>query len=121
MREHKVDIERAMLFGMRGSQNGIQYSEGIVGHILKNGTNSGAGAIGSYSSGAPYLMGWATSETTYDNLLGAFEVMYDPARGGSASKLCLASLPVESVLPAADSTVTLVSPPGAANVTAPST
>ena len=96
LREHKVDIERAMLFGMRGSQNGIQYSEGMVGHILKNGTNSGAGAIGSYVSGAPYLMGWATSETTYDNLLGAFEVMYDPARGGSSSKLCLASLPVVS-------------------------
>ena len=96
LREHKVDIERSMLFGMRGSQNGIQYSEGIVGHILKNGTNSGAGAVGSYVSGAPYLMGWATSETTYDNLLGAFEVMYDPARGGSSSKLCLASLPVVS-------------------------
>ncbi len=96
LREHKVDIERALLFGMRGSQNGIQYSEGIVGHILKNGTNSGAGAIGSYSSGNPYLMGWATSETTYDNLLGAFEVMYDPARGGSSNKLCLASLPVVS-------------------------
>ena len=96
LREHKVDIERALLFGMRGSQNGIQYSEGIVGHILKNGTNSGAGAIGAYSSGNPYLMGWATSETTYDNLLGAFEVMYDPARGGSANKLCLASLPVVS-------------------------
>ena len=96
LREHKVDIERALLFGMRGSQNGIQYSEGIVGHILKNGTNSGAGAIGAYSSGNPYLMGWATSETTYDNLLGAFEVMYDPARGGSSNKLCLASLPVVS-------------------------
>lgn len=33
---------------------------------------------------------------TYDNLLGAFEVMYDPARGGSSAKLCLASLPVIS-------------------------
>ena len=96
LREHKVDIERSMLFGMRGSQNGIQYSEGIVGHILKNGTNSGAGAIGSYVSGAPFLAGWATSEMTYDNLLGAFETMYDPARGGSDAKLCLASLPVIS-------------------------
>ena len=96
LREHKVDIERSMLFGMRGSQNGIQYTEGIVGHILKNGTNSGAGAIGSYVSGAPFLAGWATGELTYDNLLGAFETMYDPARGGSDSKLCLASLPVIS-------------------------
>jgi hypothetical protein len=96
LREHKVDIERSMLYGMRGSQNGIQYTEGIVGHILKNGTNSGAGAIGSYVSGAPFLAGWATSEMTYDNLLGAFETMYDPARGGSDAKLCLASLPVIS-------------------------
>ena len=96
LREHKIDIERAMLFGMRGSQGGVQYTEGIVGHILQNGTNSGAGSIGSYVEGAPYLGGWATSEMTYDNLLGAFEVMYDPARGGSSAKLCLASLPVIS-------------------------
>jgi len=96
LREHKVDIERAMLFGMRGSQGGVQYTEGIVGHILQNGTNTGGGSIGSYVEGAPYLGGWATTEMTYDNLLGAFEVMYDPARGGSSSKLCLASLPVIS-------------------------
>ena len=96
LREHKVDIERAMLFGMRGSQGGIQYTEGIVGHILKNGTNTGGGALAAYAEDKPYLGGWATSEMTYDNLLGAFEVMYDPARGGSSSKLCLASLPVIS-------------------------
>ena len=96
LREHKVDIERSMLYGMRGSQSGIQYTEGIVGHILQNGTNTGGGSIGSYVEGAPYLGGWATTEMTYDNLLGAFEVMYDPARGGSSSKLCLASLPVIS-------------------------
>ena len=95
LREHKVDIERAMLFGMRGSQSGIQYTEGIVGQILKNGTNSD-GSIGDYSEGVPYLGSYLTSEMTYDNLLGAFEVMYDPARGGSSSKLCLASLPVIS-------------------------
>ena len=96
LREHKVDIERAMLFGMRGSQSGIQYTEGIVGHILQNGTNTGGGALAAYAEDKPYLGGWATSEMTYDNLLGAFEVMYDPARGGSSSKLCLASLPVIS-------------------------
>ena len=95
LREHKVDIERALLFGMRGSQGGIQYTEGIVGHILKNGTNSD-GSIGTYSEGVPYLGSYLTSEMTYDNLLGAFEVMYDPARGGSSNKLCLASLPVIS-------------------------
>ena len=95
LREHKVDIERAMLFGMRGSQGGIQYTEGIVGHILQNGTITD-GSIGSYSEGNPYLGMFTTSEMTYDGLLGAFEVMYDPARGGSSSKLCLASLPVIS-------------------------
>ena len=96
LREHKIDIERSMLFGMRGSQGGIQYTEGIVGHILQNGTNTGGGALAAYAEDKPYLGGWATSEMTYDNLLGAFEVMYDPARGGSSAKLCLASLPVIS-------------------------
>ena len=96
LREHKVDIERAMLFGMRGSQGGIQYTEGIVGHVLQNGTNTGGGSLAAYAEDKPYLGGWATSEMTYDNLLGAFEVMYDPARGGSSNKLCLASLPVIS-------------------------
>ena len=96
LREHKVDIERAMLFGMQGSQGGIQYTDGIVGHVLKNGTNTGGGALASYAEDTPYLGGWATSEMTYDNLLGAFEIMYDPARGGSSNKLCLASLPVIS-------------------------
>jgi len=96
LREHKVDIERAMLFGMQGSQGGIQYTDGIVGHVLKNGTNTGAGKLAAYAEDTPYLGGWATSEMTYDALLGAFEVMYDPARGGSSNKLCLASLPVVS-------------------------
>tara|TARA_R110002012_G_scaffold297410_1_gene495386 strand:- start:1756 stop:3102 length:1347 start_codon:yes stop_codon:yes gene_type:complete len=96
LREHKVDIERAMLFGMRGSQGGIQYTEGIVGNILVNGTATTDGSIGSYSEGVPYLASYATSELTYDGLLSAFETMYDPARGGSSAKLCLASLPVVS-------------------------
>ena len=95
LREHKVDIERAMLFGMRGSQNSIQYTDGIVGHILKNGTITD-GSIGSYAEDTPYLGMFTAAEVTYDALLSAFEVMYDPARGGSSSKLCLASLPVVS-------------------------
>ena len=95
LREHKVDIERALLFSMRGSQGGIQYTDGIVGHCLKNGTISD-GSIGSYSEGVPYLGMYTAAEMTYDGLLSAFEVMYDPARGGSSNKLCLASLPVVS-------------------------
>ena len=42
------------------------------------------------------MASYATSELTYDGLLTAFETMYDPARGGSSAKLCLASLPVVS-------------------------
>ena len=80
---------------MRGSQGGIQYTDGIVGHCLKNGTITD-GSIGSYAEGVPYLGMFTTSEMTYDGLLGAFEVMYDPARGGSADKLVLCSLPVIS-------------------------
>ena len=63
---------------------------------MQNGTNTGGGAVAAYAEDTPYLGGWATSEMTYDALLGAFEVMYDPARGGSSNKLCLASLPVIS-------------------------
>ena len=94
LREHKVDIERAMLFGQRASQSNINYTEGIVGHIVKNGTASVADAALSYSSGAPYFRSCAQSELTYDRLLSDFEVVYDPARGGSSNKLALAGFRV---------------------------
>ena len=94
LREHKVDIERAMLFGQRASVGGINYSEGIIGHIVKNATPVGGTTALSYSSGAPYMRSAAASEFTYDMMLGDFEVVYDPARGGSSNKLALASLPV---------------------------
>ncbi len=83
-------------FGMRGSVSGIQYTDGIVGHIIKNGGTPSDGSIGTYAEDTPYLSTYATSEMTYDNLLGAFEVIYDRARGGSPNKLGLASLPVIS-------------------------
>ena len=96
LREHKVDIERAMLFGQRARVSSIQYTEGIVGHILKNATvNTGDTAL-SYSSGAPYFRSVAESELTYDRLLSDLEVMFDPARGGANDKLVLAGLPVIS-------------------------
>ena len=96
LREHKIDIERAMLFGMKGSRSGIQYTDGIVGHIIKNGTASIAtnGTIGDYAESTPYLASYAASELTFDGLLTAFQTMYDPARGGSDKKLCLVSRPV---------------------------
>ena len=94
LREHKVDIERAMLFGQRASQSNIQYTEGVVGHIVKNGTAVVNDAALSYSSGAPYFRSCAQSELTYDRLLQDFEVVYDPARGGSSNKLGLAGFRV---------------------------
>ena len=93
LREHKVDIERAMLFGQRASSGGIQYTEGISGHVLANGTAVTNNSALAYSSGAPYFRSASTAELTYDRLLSDFEVVYDPARGGSDSKLALASLP----------------------------
>jgi len=94
LREHKIDIERAMLFGQQATVGGIQYTEGIAGHIIKNGTAVVDDSALSYSSGAPYYRSSATSELTYDRILSDFEVVYDPARGGSDAKLALASLPV---------------------------
>jgi len=98
LREHKVDIERAMLFGQRGSAGGIQYTDGIVGSTIAEGYGNVVNNGGqlSYNEGVPYYKSNTTSEWTYDDLLSDFEVVFDPARGGSSSKLALASLPVIS-------------------------
>jgi len=96
LREHKVDIERAMLFGQRARVSSIQYSEGIVGHILKNGTAQIGNAAFSYSTGVPYFRSVGAAELTYDRLLSDLEVIFDPARGGASEKLVLAGLPVVS-------------------------
>ena len=100
LREHKIDIERAMLFGMRGSQNSINYTDGITGHIVANSQTqveaiNGGGQM-SYTEDKAYYKSVAASEWSYDDLLGDLEVIFDPARGGTSSKLCLASLPVIS-------------------------
>ena len=95
LREHKVDIERAMLFSMRARQDNLQYSEGIVGHILQNATAVASGSA-AYTSGAPYMFSQASTAVTYDSLLSDFEVVFDPARGGNKNKLGLASRPVVS-------------------------
>ena len=99
LREHKVDIERAMLFGQRASSGGINYTEGITGHIVANGqTNYAADNTQlSYNEGYSYMKSVAAGSLTYDNLLRDFEVVFDPARGGNTSKLALASLPVISL------------------------
>ena len=97
LREHKVDIERAMLFGMRGSTNSIQYTDGIVGHIIANSQAELADeAQVAYNEDKGYLKTITAANWSYDSLLSDFEVIFDPARGGGASKLALASLPVIS-------------------------
>jgi len=94
LREHKIDIERAMLFGQQATTGGIQYTEGICGHVIKNGTpNTGDTAL-TYTAGAPYFRSSTANELTYDRILSDFEVVYDPARGGTDSKLALASMPM---------------------------
>ena len=94
LREHKIDIERAMLFGQRARVGGIQYTEGLVGHIVKNVSPVVNDAAFSYSSGNAYYRSVAQSELTYDRLLSDLEVIFDPARGGMSEKLVLCSLPV---------------------------
>jgi len=98
LREHKVDIERAMLFNQKARQNGINYTEGIVGQILKNCSWVTAnGTDLSYTTKKSYARSITQAELTYDRLLGDLEVIFDPARGGASEKLCMASLPVVSL------------------------
>ena len=97
LREHKVDIERAMLFGMRGQTGGISYTDGVVGHIIANSQGQLADeAQVSFTEDKGYLKTITAANWSYDSLLSDFEVIYDPARGGSGGKLGLASLPVIS-------------------------
>ena len=96
MREHKIDIERAMLFNQKARVGDIQYTEGLVGHIIKNSTVVGGTDNLSYVSGKGYFRTAKAAELTYDRLLSDFEVLFDPARGGSNERLALASLPVIS-------------------------
>ena len=98
LREHKVDIERAMLFGNSASVNSINYTDGIVGHIIKNSQSQITGATTqvSYTEDKGYFTTRTDAETTYDVILKDLEVIFDPARGGSSSKLALCSLPVIS-------------------------
>ena len=97
LREHKVDIERAMLFGMRGQTNSISYTDGVVGHIIANSQSQLADeAQVSYTEDKGYLKTITAANWSYDSLLSDFEIIFDPARGGGSSKLALASLPVIS-------------------------
>ena len=99
LREHKVDIERAMLFGQRAQSGGVNYSEGICGHIMANGQSQTIEDSEQlvYTEGQSYLKTVAAGSLTYDVLLKDLEVVFDPARGGNTSKLALCSLPVISL------------------------
>ena len=98
LREHKIDIERTMLFGQRAQVGGVNYSEGVVGHIIAEGAAPTTDTTQlSYSEGKAYHKSIASGSMTYDNFLSDLEVVFDPARGGSSSKLALASLPVISL------------------------
>ena len=99
LREHKVDIERAMLFGQRAQSGGVNYSEGICGHIMANGQSQTIEDSEQlvYTEGQAYLKTVAAGSLTYDVLLKDLEVVFDPARGGNTSKLALCSLPVISL------------------------
>ena len=97
LREHKVDIERAMLFGMRAQTSSINYTDGIVGHIIANSQGQLADeATVSYTEDKAYLKTITAANWTYDDILKDLEVIFDPARGGTSAKLALASLPVVS-------------------------
>ena len=95
LREHKVDIERGMLFGQKGRQNGVQTSAGLCGDII-NRVQAGTPGSLSYTAGSPYFGAAASTAFTYDVFLSDFETFFDPARGGSNNKLALAGLPVIS-------------------------
>ncbi len=106
LREHKADIERAFLFNNKGTVDSVQYTDGIIGHIIKNTgawQSTDATAL-SYSANKSYARvvdlspasasDHANTEATYDRFLKDFEIIFAPERGGSDQKFCMASLPV---------------------------
>ena len=104
LREHKVDIERSLLYNNKGIVDGVQYTDGVLGKILGSGATIESTATNklAYASNKPYIRNIdlapsgdaEDNELTYDSFLGDMEVIFDPARGGSEEKFCLASLPV---------------------------
>jgi hypothetical protein len=84
-----------MLYGNSASVNSINYTDGIVGHIIVNSQSQLAdNAQFSYTEDKGYFSTRTDAQVTYDAFLADLEVVFDPARGGSSSKLALCSLPV---------------------------
>ena len=108
LREHKVDIERAMLFNNKARVSDVQYTDGIIGNIMKQGAvwQSTDGTALAYVSGKPFVRvvdiapsgTAANTEATYDRFLKDFEIIFDPSRGGASEKFCMASLSVTTYM-----------------------
>ena len=104
LREHKVDIERAFLYNNKGNINSVQYTDGIIGHILMNGNTwekTDANDL-AYVANKSYVRtvdiapsgDASNTEATYDRFLKDFEIIFAPERGGADQKFCMASMPV---------------------------
>jgi len=89
--EHKMDIEKAMLFGMGGAQStagtDVRRTWGIVPYTEKY------GKVYNY---AWDTTGTASAKSTYNTFLEIMEDFYAPEAGNSGNKLCLASRSVIS-------------------------
>ena len=86
--EHKMDIERGMLFGVGGAQNAdYRTSWGIVPYTERY------GKVYNYSMSGTAPAG---HKEKYDGLLEIMEDFYAPESGNSGNKLCLASRSVIS-------------------------
>ena len=89
--EFKNQIEASGLFGYKTTVNGKRYTEGVIGHVVKNVVPEGANADFSYTSGTPYYRTMALAEFTYDRLMKDLQVLNDPAIGTGGDKLTMAS------------------------------
>tara|TARA_R100000656_G_scaffold23025_1_gene20521 strand:+ start:14 stop:1489 length:1476 start_codon:yes stop_codon:yes gene_type:complete len=106
LREHKVDIERAMLFNNKGrdATGGITYTDGIIGNIIKSGVTwqSTDATDLAYEAKKPYIrvvdLDDSGNEAVYDRFLDDFEIIFAPERGGASDKFCMASMSVVTYL-----------------------
>ena len=70
-----MDIERAMLFGQQASRGGIQYTDGVVGQVIRNSTVKDSGDPFTYTEDKSYYKSNTAAQWTYDDLLSDFEVI----------------------------------------------
>ena len=90
--EHKLKIENAFMFSMKARRNNINYTEGLIGEIVKNATVQTTGSTNlSYTADKAFLRSVALSEFTYDLFLRDFQIYFQAALGGDREVLALAS------------------------------